>query len=124
MPHERLIYKFQKLGNRGNLLQWIKTFGRKQRVTLRNGASSWRDVITSVPQGRIIGPMIFLLFVNDMPDVVISTAKCLLMIPNYIHVEIFIVPKTVKIFKKNSMPCLLGLTTRGGSTPMHRNVLQ
>ena len=44
-------------------------------VILRNGASSWRDVISGVPQGTILGPMFFLLFVNDMPDVVSSTAK-------------------------------------------------
>ena len=77
VPHLRLIYKFQQLGIRGNLLQWIKAFliGRRQRVILRNGASSWRDVISGVPQGTILGPMFFLLFVNDMPDVVSSTAK-------------------------------------------------
>ena len=77
MPHQRLIYKFQQLGIRGDLLQWIKAFliGRRQRVILRNGASSWRDVISGVPQGTILGPMFFLLFVNDMPDVVSSTAK-------------------------------------------------
>ena len=77
VPHQRLIYKFQQLGIRGNLLQWIKAFliGRRQRVILRNGASSWRDVISGVPQGTILGPMFFLLFVNDMPDVVSSTAK-------------------------------------------------
>ena len=77
VPHQRLIYKFQQLGISGNLLQWIKAFliRRRQHVILRNGASSWRDVISGVPQGTILGPMFFLLFVNDMPDVVSSTAK-------------------------------------------------
>ena len=45
---------------------------------MRNGVSSWRDVISGVPQhaqGTILGPMFFLFFVNDMPDVVSSTAK-------------------------------------------------
>ena len=77
VPHRRLIYKLQQLGIRGKLLWWIKSFlkNRRQRVVLRNGLSSWKNVISGVPQGTILGPMLFLLYVNDMPDVVQSTAK-------------------------------------------------
>lgn len=49
--------------------------GRRQRVILRNGYSSWKPVISGVPQGSILGPVLFLIFVNDLPASVESTAK-------------------------------------------------
>ena len=75
VPHARLIYKLQHLGVRGHLLAWIRGFlsGRRQRVILRNGSSSWNKVTSGVPQGSILGPLLFLLYVNDIPDAISSS---------------------------------------------------
>ena len=56
---------------------WIESFlsHRRQRVVLRNGASTWKRVTSGVRQGYILGPLLFLLYVNDIPDAVSSTAK-------------------------------------------------
>lgn len=77
VPHERLLIKLKNSGIRGNALNWIRSFlgNRRQRVVLRNGVSSWLNVKSGVPQGSILGPLLFLVYVNDMPDNVSSTAK-------------------------------------------------
>ena len=77
VPHERLLLKLKNCGIRGKCLNWIRAFlsDRRQRVVLRNGVSSWQRVKSGVPQGSILGPLLFIIYVNDMPDLVKSTAK-------------------------------------------------
>ena len=77
VPHKRLIHKLRAYGIKGKVLNWIQSFlsHRRQKVVLRNGCSNWEDVISGVPQGSILGPILFLLYVNNIPSIVASTAK-------------------------------------------------
>ena len=77
VPHKRLQQKIMDAGIQGTVAKWIQHFlnDRRQKVVLRNGSSGWRNVISGVPQGSILGPILFLIYVNDMPDRLVSTAK-------------------------------------------------
>ena len=77
VPHERLLKKVQSYGIRGNLLCWIRSFltGRKQRVIVNGGESSWMEILSGIPQGSVLGPFLFLLFIDDLPDSIEGLVK-------------------------------------------------
>ena len=72
VPHKQLIYKLRQYGIKG-----IQSFltGRRQRVVLRNGHSLRINFTSGVPQGLILGLLLFLLYVNDLHNSVKATAK-------------------------------------------------
>ena len=77
VPHECLIIKLCSLGLEGNLLNWLRHFltCRKQRVVVRGTFSEWAPVVSGTLQATILGPILFVSYINDIADCVSSNIK-------------------------------------------------
>ena len=74
VPHEQLLVKLQAYGICGSLLQWFRSFltTHRQRVVVNEHHSAWSDVSSGVPQGSILGPLLFTMCVNDISSIIQS----------------------------------------------------
>ena len=88
--HSCLLQKLHEFGLRGSLIEWFSSYlmGRYQRVTVLGETSDTLPVSSRVPQGSILGPMLYLIYVNNLPDSVLTS-----------HVAMF--ANDTKIYKTN-----------------------
>ena len=77
VPHDKLLHKLDHYGIRGELHTWIKNFlcERKMKVVIDGDHSNETEVLSGVPQGTVLGPLLFLCHINDLPDCVTSRVR-------------------------------------------------
>ena len=77
VDHEKLILKLEYYGINGKIIMWIRNFlyNRTQKVVVNGNESSSKCVLSRVPQGSVLGPLLFLVYINDLPEKISSTIR-------------------------------------------------